>query len=316
MRHLVPSSILHPLSSILITLLLVALAGCGGPSAEPELIYGKRGVSGGEFIKPRAVAIDAKDRVYIVDYTARIQVFQASNHECKYLNLCWTTPDYRNGRPSGLSIDRDGNLLVSDSHYNCLRIYSPEGKELRKIGGEAGTGPGQFSYISDAVQDSDGFYYVAEFGDLPRISKLDAEGRFVCCWGSGGQEPGQFSRIRALALGPDGNLYVADACNHRIQVFTRDGKLVCCWGVPGKEPGELDYPYDLAFNKKGNVLYVVEYGNQRVQKFTPEGKSLGCWGGPGREPGQLASPWALAVDSRGKVHVIDSENHRVQRIDF
>ena len=201
MRHLVPSSILHPLSSILITLLLVALAGCGGPSAEPELIYGKRGVIGGEFIKPRAVAIDTKDRVYIVDYTARIQVFQVTDRECKYLNLCWTTPDYRNGRPSGLSIDRDGNLLVSDSHYNCLRIYSPEGKELRKIGGEAGTGPGQFSYISDAVQDSDGFYYVAEFGELPRISKLDAEGRFVCCWGSGGQEPGQFSRIRAAGAG-------------------------------------------------------------------------------------------------------------------
>jgi hypothetical protein len=64
------------------------------------------------------------------------------------------------------------------------------------------------------------------------------------------------------------------------------------------------------------VLYVVEYGNHRVQKFTTDGRSLGCWGGPGREPGQLNSPWALAVDSHGRVHVLDSENHRVQRIDF
>ena len=50
--------------------------------------------------------------------------------------------------------------------------------------------------------------------------------------------------------------------------------------------------------------------------ISPDGKSLGVWGGPGRAPGKLHSPWALAVDSRGRVHVVDSENHRVQRIRF
>lgn len=278
----------------------------------PELVWGRRGVQDGDLVKPRAAAIDARDRLYIVDYTARIQVF---DRDGKFLDHCWTTPDYRNGRPSGLSIDRDGNLLVSDSHYHCLRVYSPEGAELRKIGGEAGTGPGQFGYISDALQDADGYYYVAEFGENQRITKLDPEGRYVTSWGSPGTEPGQLARARALALGPDGNLYVADACNHRIQVCSRDGQWLRSWGHAGSEPGALSYPYDLAFNRHGE-LYVVEYGNQRVQKFTPDGVSLGCWGEPGHKPGQLHSPWALVVDSRGRVHVIDSENHRVQRVAF
>jgi DNA-binding beta-propeller fold protein YncE len=246
-----------------------------------------------------------------VDYTARIQVFDCDG---KFIRG-WRTPDFRNGRPSGLSMDRDDNLIVSDSHYNCFRIYSPEGQELRKIGGQSGTEPGHLGYVSDVVQDEDGYFYVAEFGENHRISKFDADGKFVKCWGSPGTEPDQFSRVRALALGPDKNLYAADACNHRIQVFTRDGRLVRCWGKAGDQPGELSYPYDLAFGLDGN-LYVVEHGNHRVQKFTPEGVSLGCWGGPGREPGQLYSPWALAVDSRGRVHVLDSENHRVQRIKF
>lgn len=289
---------------------LLALAGCGGPREAPELVWGHRGVQGGDFVKPRAIAIGAQDRLYIVDFTARIQVFDRDGH---FLNLVWTTPDYRNGRPSGLSMDKDGNLLVSDSHYHCVRIYSPEGVELRKIGGEAGTAPGQFGYISDAVQDADGYYYVAEFGENERITKLTPDGHFVLCWGSKGNEPGQFSRVRALALGPDGFLYAADACNHRIQVFTRDGQLVRCWGEPGQAPGQLSYPYDLAFTRKGELV-VVEYGNHRVQKFTPEGKSLLCWGGQGKEPGRLHCPWALAVDSKGRVHVLDSENHRVQRI--
>ncbi len=303
----------HPDVRAALLAAVAAAAGCGGPAEQPELVWGRRGVQNGDFVRPRAVAIDAEDRLYIVDYTARIQVYDRDGN---YLGHTWTTPDYRNGRPSGLSIDRDGNLIVSDSHYHCFRIYSAEGVELRPpLGGNAGTAPGQLGYVSDVVQDAEGYYYVAEFGENQRISKFDPDGGFVTCWGSPGNEPGQFARARALALGPDGLLYVADACNHRVQVFTRWGELVRYWGEPGEAPGQLSYPYDLAFNAAGE-LYVVEYGNHRVQKFTPEGASLGCWGGPGQAPGRLHCPWALAVDGRGRVHVLDSENHRVQRIRF
>ncbi len=296
------------------TLLVVVLAGCSSDPAQPELVWGKQGVLDGELEKPRAIAITADDRLYLVDYTARIQAFDRNG---KFLGVCFTPPAWNKGRPSGLGIGRNGNLLVCDSHYSCLRIYSLDGKLLRTFG-EQGTEPGKLSYVSAVVQDADGFFYLAEFGDNQRISKFTEAGQFVKCWGSPGSDPGQFARVRALALGPDGLIYAADACNHRIQVFTRDGELVRLWGKPGQLPGELSYPYDLAFGPAGpkQALYVVEYGNHRVQKFTPEGKSLGCWGGPGRAPGQLASPWALGVDSRGKVHVVDSENHRVQRIDF
>lgn len=291
---------------------LLAVVGCGDATALPEQVWGRRGVQDGDMVRPRAAAIDAHDRLFIVDYTARIQVY---DRDGGYLGPTWTTPDYRAGRPSGLSIDRNGDLIVSDSHYHCFRIYNAQGVELRCVGGEAGSAPGQLGYVSDVVQDADGYFYIAEFGENQRISKFDEAGHFVACWGSAGAEPGQFARARALALGPDGLLYVADACNHRVQAFTRDGELVCCWGETGEAPGQLSYPYDLAFNAAGE-LYVVEYGNHRVQKFTPEGKSLGCWGGPGAAPGRLHCPWALAVDGRGRVHVLDSDNHRVQRVKF
>src|SRR5262245_61491343 len=129
---------------------LFALAGCSGTHAAPELVWGHRGTQGGDFVKPRAIAIDAKDRLFIVDFTARIQVY---DRDGKYLQHTWTTPDYRNGRPSGLSIDQDGNLLVSDSHYHCFRIYTPEGEELGAVYGDTGGGPGPFDYVGDVVQD-------------------------------------------------------------------------------------------------------------------------------------------------------------------
>lgn len=296
-------------------LALSVVAGCSGRSSNvPEILWGQRGVQGGQLVKPRAIAIDQEDRLYIVDWTARIQAFDRNG---KFLDISWTPPDYRNGRPSGLSADHDGNVIVSDSHYQRVHVYSPKGELLRTVGGEMGTAPGQLSYVSDALRDKDGNFYVAEFGDNQRISKFDLDGKFIKCWGAPGSAPGQFARIRAMTLGPDGLLYVADACNHRIQVFTTEGVFVRAWGTPGTESGELSYPYDVAFapGNRGD-LYVCEYGNNRVQKFTALGKSLGTWGSPGRQPGQLASPWALAVDSKGRVHVVDSENDRVQRIDF
>jgi DNA-binding beta-propeller fold protein YncE len=297
--------------AVAILLPVVLALGCSRGD-RPDRVWGQRGVQDGDFVRPRAAVIDREDRLWVVDFTARVQAFDLDG---KHLGVTFRTPDFRNGRPSGLGLDRDGHLIVCDSHYHCIRIYAADGTELRCIGGTAGTQPGQFGYVSDAVQDDDGFFYVSEFGQNDRVTKLDAAGNFVACWGSTGTGPGQFQRLRALVLGPDGLLYAADACNHRVQVFTRDGQFVREFGGEGKEPGRLGYPYDLAF-APGGELYVVEYGNQRVQKFTSEGVPLGTWGSPGGQPGQLSSPWALAVDRRGRVHVIDTENHRVQRVRF
>jgi DNA-binding beta-propeller fold protein YncE len=291
---------------------LAFAAGCSGPSSKPDLVWGKRGVNDGMFVRPRAAAIGPDDRLYIVDYTARIQVFDLDGN---YVGPTWTTPDYRNGRPSSLSIGRDGNLIVCDSHYQCVRIYSPQGEELRKIGGTPGHEPGQFGYVSACVQDEDRYFYISEFDLNERITKMDADGKVVKTWGKQGSGEGEFSRIRGLALGPDKLLYVSDTINHRIQVFTRDGEFVRMFGEYGDGPGQLKYPYKISFGPNGD-LYVVEYENHRVQKFSRDGQSLGTWGTPGRDPGQLHGPWDAVVDRKGRVHVLDTENHRVQRISF
>jgi DNA-binding beta-propeller fold protein YncE len=299
---------------IALCVLGLACSGCldpGTPGGDLELVWGTLGQSDGRMKKPRAMTIDDKDQLYIVDLTARIQVFTPDGEFLR----SWQTPVHVNGRPTGLGIDRDGNILVADTHYFRVLIYTPQGELIRTIGGRSGIGPGEFGFVTDVVQDSQGYYYVSEYGEYDRVQKFTREGKFVLEWGGHGTEPGQFMRPQGMIIDANDQIWVCDACNHRIQVFDTSGKLIKLWGQQGHAPGELNYPYGLTFGKD-DELYIIEYGNHRVQKFTLDGASLGCWGTHGRGPGQTHNPWALAYDSQGRLHVLDSNNHRVQRIRF
>lgn len=277
-------------------------------------VWGRRGLSNGRFQKPRAMAIDADDQLYVVDMTARIQVF---DREGNFLQA-WRMPKWEQGKPTGLTFDNDGNLMVADTHYFRVLTFTPTGKLLaeRTLGGTGGTAPGEFGFVTDAVQDSAGNYYVAEYGEFDRVQKFAPDGTFLFQWGGHGAELGQFQRPQNLAIDEHDQLWIADACNHRIQVFDATGDqpiLIDHWGQEGKQPGQLRYPYDLVFDQQGHI-YIAEFGNHRVQKFKRDGTFVASWGTQGREAGQVHSPWALVRDSQGMLHVLDTYNHRVQRI--
>ncbi len=291
-------------------LIATALSGCDewSPSV-PELVWGIHGTKPGWLHKPRVAAFDASDQLYVADLTDRIQVF---DRDGKYLRG-WRTPDFNVDGPSGLTVDRYGRLLVADTHFYRVLVYSREGKLLFQIGdGVQGTTPGRFGYPTDVVIDRAGNFYVSEYGENDRIQVFSPKGKWLRQWGGHGLAPGEFMKPRALAIDENDRIYVADSCNHRIQVFDTQGKLLRVWGTRGTAPGEMAYPYDLAIGPDRS-LYVCEYGNHRVQKFTLDGEPRGLWGHSGRGPGELFNPWALAVDGQGTVSVIDSNNHRVQR---
>ncbi len=290
--------------------MLATQVGCDlRSSAAPDRVWGVHGVKSGHLYKPRAAAFDAQNHLFLADLTDRIQVF---DRDGQYLRG-WRTPDFNVDGPSGLTVDRDGRLLVADTHFYRVLVFSEAGELLFQIGdGVQGTTPGRFGYPTDVVIDRGGNFYVAEYGDNDRIQVFDPHGKWLRQWGGHGYEPGEFLKPRALAIDERDRLFVADSCNHRIQVFDTQGKLLNLWGSRGDKPGQMCFPYDLAIGPDHH-LYVCEYGNHRVQKFTLDGEPVGIWGRAGRGPGQLYNPYALAVDNQGSVSVVDSNNHRVQR---
>jgi len=296
---------------LLLPLLMVLLVGCARKdgTGAPQVIeaFGKTGAGPGEFLYPRAIALDSDGSVLVADKTGRIQRFSPDGRCLGMIQM----PLIEAGKPTGISIHKDGRLFVADTHYHRVVIFSHDGRQIGEFG-KYGQEGGCFIYPTDVAFTADGRIFVSEYGGNDRISIFASDGSFRRSFGSPGDKEGQFSRPAALCVDETrGRLYVADACNHRISVYDLDGHLLNYIGSVGLGPGQLRYPYGLSLVAEGTIA-VCEYGNNRIQLFSPEGKSLAVYGRAGRQLGQLAGPWGVAVDAHRRAFVVDSLNNRIQ----
>lgn len=306
-------------SGALLVGLAVAWTGCApAPSAEARLdsrlfshveILGSRGRSPGQFNKPRSLAVDREDNLYVVDMTGRVQKFASDGT----YRLAWQMPETELGKAKGLGVDADGNIIVIEPHYSRVNHFTPDGVLVRQWGAR-GTKLGQLGLPRAVAVNRRGEIWICEYTASERVQRFAPEGaRALACFGRWGAGPGEFNRPEGLAVDAADRLYVADSCNHRIQVFAPDGAFLRAYGRPGTGPGELSYPYDIRVDGAGNQ-FVCEFGNSRIQVFDAHDRPLEIIGGPGAAPGRFSNPWSLALDSRGNLYVADAGNHRVQKL--
>ena len=272
-------------------------------------IIGYRGVGVGELNKPRSVAVDAQGNLFVTDMTGRVQKFSSNG----VFLLSWQMPQTDKGRPKGMCIDREGNVVVNEPHYSRVNHFSTTGQLVAQWGVH-GTNAGQLTFPRSVGVNSRNEIYVTEYGLVERVQRFTARGKkFLNSFGHAGTGPGEFNRPEGLFIDSHDRVYVADSCNHRIQIFTSDGQFIRSYGKPGRGLGELSYPYDICVDAAGRQ-YVCEFGNSRIQVFDADDKPLEIIGGPGAEPGQFNNPWSVALDSQGDLYVADSQNHRVQKL--
>ena len=220
--------------------------------------------------------------------------------------------------PTGITLDKDGNIYVADTDNHSIQKLDKSGKFLARWGGDPSSQEGSFYYPRGLAVGPNDVLYIADSGNN-RMQKFDLDGNVMQAWGKfgfawRGADLGRFDVPWGLATDAEGNLYVSDTSNARIQKFTSDGQALLKWGRDGSFDGAFFFPRGVAVDFVGNI-FVADESNNRIQKFDARGSFLAKWGREGAGPGQFKSPWGIACDALGHVYVVDTGNHRIQKFD-
>lgn len=149
--------------------------------------------------------------------------------------------------PHGASVDRQGNLWVTDARGadgkgHQVFKFSPDGEVLMTLGkkGVSGSGPEHFDLPTDVVVAPDGTIFVTDShrnGKNNRVVKFTKDGKYIKEWGRKGSGPGEISEPHTIALDSRGRVFVGDRENNRIQIFDQDGRYLAEWRQFGRPSG-------------------------------------------------------------------------------
>ncbi len=212
--------------------------------------------------------------------------------------------------PEGITVSKDGSILVLDTDNNRIQRFDRNGNYLSKFGGTYGSGNGQFAYSPGIAEGPDGSIYVAD-GSNRRIQKFDRNGTFLLKWGSYGYGNGQFRYAEDVAVSSDGSVYVVDNDNYNVQKFDPNGNFLMSFGDYGTGDGQFKDPVGISISSDG-FIYVSDQ-NHRIQKFDLSGTFITKWGSYGTGDGQFRYPTGIKSTNDGSVYVTDS--NRIQKFD-
>jgi hypothetical protein len=206
--------------------------------------------------------------------------------------------------PSGIAVDKQGNLFVTDTSTNTIRKVTPVGDDwaVTTIAGAPGVGgvnatndgvngDARFYHPEGVVTDTNGNVFVVDH-DNNTIRQLTLNGTdwnvtTLAGWGGqrgtvdGTNSDARFWGPRGIAMDAGGIFYITDASTHIIRkmahigtnwvVTTIAGQISNFGFTDGTNSDALfNFPFALAVDPSTNI-YVADFANHAIRKMRPVG---------------------------------------------
>lgn len=176
-------------------------------------------------VSPGGVAVDNDNRLlYVADAEQDLVFVYDADPPYKFIRAIGkpgtkhtSTAPGEFAKPTGVAVDQEGHLYVSDTWNNRIQVFDAEGEFIRTFG-KAGDGPGYFARPKGIAIDADGHVWVAD-SVQDRVQAFTPEGRLLIYMGGHGILPGQFQSLANVTIDKNNRVFTTEQLPGRMQVF-------------------------------------------------------------------------------------------------
>ncbi len=293
------------------------------------------------FADPFGIAIDRLGNLVITE-GANNNAVRRITPDGKVETIAGSREGFADGRkgdaqfhtPSGIAVDKEGNIFIVDTGNNRVRRLTPDG-EVATVAGAAGAGfrdgpaaEAQFDGPVGIAIDNDGNLIIADsYND--RIRKVGKDGVVTTIAGAGRaglldgpSDQALFDTPCGVAVDKLNNIYVADTGNDSIRKITPQGDVSTLAPSTEGESGtglRLRRPVGLATTHDG-FLFIACEGAGQIIRVTPDGQfSVYAGGRPGFSDGAgrralFNGPTGIVIDRDGIIYVADTLNRVIRAV--
>jgi DNA-binding beta-propeller fold protein YncE len=172
--------------------------------------------------EPSGLAIDTQNRLLYVADVELDQILVYDADTLKLVRKIGTTGHKHEltsagdfAKPTGVAVDKEGNVYVADTLNNRIEIFDPDGNFISTFG-KNGDGPGYFARPKGVALDSDGHVWVAD-GVQDRVQVFTKEGQLLIAYGGHGLLPGQFQGLVNIAIDKRDRVFTTEIYPGRLQ---------------------------------------------------------------------------------------------------
>lgn len=247
--------------------------------------------------------------------------------------------------PTGLALDVGGELYITDTNNNRIRMLDLATGVINTVAGGGNGGPGDGGPAPSAqlyspqgiVLDEAGNLYIADSGShrIRRVEKATGTISTIAGTGTAGYSGDDGTATAAQLNSPSGVayaggiLYIADTNNDRIRKVMSGIISTAAGGgtLPGDGGNALDarLAHPVGVYAVGDNLYIADTNQGRIHRVdlatgvisTVAGNGTLYYAGEGIQAIQarLYSPGGMVFNRAGDLYLADRANHRIRKVD-